>query len=91
MSPKNRPLAILFAATALLSVLVAVQVPLTFPITGYFPQAVEWAARGHIAGTFTPIAEPLFLGPACRLGGIPGIRFSFRSVSPLCAIGSCAS
>jgi hypothetical protein len=72
MSSK-RALAVLLAVTALLSAAVAVRVPLTFPITGYFPQAFEWAVRGRIADTFTPQAVPLFLGPALRLGGIPAI------------------
>jgi hypothetical protein len=72
MSP-NRSIVILFAVTAILSAAVAVRVPLTYPATGYFPQAVEWATSGHITNTFTPDAEPLFLGLAYRLGGFPGV------------------
>ena len=71
--PSKRALFVLLPVTALFSTVVAVKVPLTFPITGYFPQALEWAARGRIADTFTPQAVQLFLGPALRLGGIPAI------------------
>jgi hypothetical protein len=40
---------------------------------GYQVDTVEWAATGHVADTFTPLAYPLFAGPAYRLAGDRGI------------------
>jgi hypothetical protein len=71
MSP-SRPLLTLLAITALVSCVVAVKVPLTSP-AGYLPQVVEWATSGHVAGTLEPQGEPLFVGPAFRLGGIRAV------------------
>ena len=40
---------------------------------GYQADTVEWATNGHVADTFTPLAYPLFAGPAYRLAGDRGI------------------
>lgn len=44
-----------------------------YPMPGYFADIQEWAATGHIGDTFTPLAYPLFAGPAYRVAGVPGI------------------
>ena len=72
MSSK-RPLAILLAITAILSIAVALRTSVTFPMPGYQTGTVEWALTGHVVNIFTPLAYPLFAGPAYRLAGLPGV------------------
>jgi hypothetical protein len=71
--PAKRSLLILLAVTALLSIAVALRVPMSYPMPGYLSDAVEWANFGRIADTFTPLAYPLFAGMAYHFGGIHGV------------------
>jgi hypothetical protein len=71
--PAKRSLLILLAVTALLSIAVALRVPISYAMPAYLADAEEWAKSGRIADTFTPLAYPLFAGLAYRLGGIPGL------------------
>ena len=71
--PAKRSLLILLAVTALLSIAVALRVPMSYPMPGYLSDAVEWANFGRIADTFTPLAYPLFAGMAYHFGGIDGV------------------
>lgn len=40
---------------------------------GYFADAVEYASRGFIQDTFTPLCYPFFIGIGFALRGMPGI------------------
>jgi hypothetical protein len=71
--PSKRPLVLLLLITAVLSIAVALWTHVTYPMPGYQVDTVEWAATGHVADTFTPLAYPLFAGPAYRLAGDHGI------------------
>jgi hypothetical protein len=73
MMPSKRPLILLLLVTAFLSIAVAFRIPITHPMPGYRADIVEWAANGRIADTFTPLAYPLFAGPAYRFAGDHGI------------------
>jgi hypothetical protein len=71
--PSKRPLVLLLLITAVLSIAVALRTQVTYPMPGYQTGTVEWATNGHVADTFTPLAYPLFAGPAYRLAGDHGI------------------
>jgi hypothetical protein len=71
--PAKRSLLILLAVTALLSITVALWVPMSYPMPRYLADTVEWVTRGHIPDTFTPLAYPLFAGIAYRIAGIHGL------------------
>lgn len=71
--PSKRPLILLLLITCLVSIVIGLRVHVTYPMPGYQTDTVEWAANGHIADTFTPLAYPLFAGPAYRLAGDRGI------------------
>jgi hypothetical protein len=71
--PSKRPLILLLLITCLVSIVIGLRVHVTYPMPGYQTDTVEWAADGHIADTFTPLAYPLFAGPAYRLAGDRGI------------------
>ncbi len=72
MSSK-RPLLFLLLLVTLLSVAISIRTQVTYPMPGYQADTVEWATNGHVADTFTPLAYPLFAGPAYRLAGDRGI------------------
>jgi hypothetical protein len=46
---------------------------MSYPQPRFFSDTKEWANFGHINSTFTPLAYPLFAGPAYRLAGIHGL------------------
>jgi hypothetical protein len=69
----RRPLVLLLLITAVLSIAIALRTHVTYPMPGYQADTVEWAATGHVADTFTPLAYPLFAGPAYKLAGDHGI------------------
>jgi len=69
----KQPLILLLLITGLLSVAVALRGAVTYPMPGYGTDTVEWAATGHVDDTFTPLAYPLFAGPAYRLAGGRGV------------------
>jgi hypothetical protein len=71
--PAKRSLLILLAVTALLSIAVALRVPMSYPMPRYLADAVEWSTLGRIPDTFTPLAYPLFAGMAYRIAGIHGL------------------
>ena len=71
--PSKRPLIFLLFITCLVSIVIGLRVNVTYPMPGYQTDTVEWATNGHIAETFTPLAYPLFAGPAYRLAGYRGI------------------
>ena len=71
--PYKRPLVLLLLITAVFSIAVALRTRVTYPMPGYQVDTVEWAATGRVADTFTPLAYPLFAGPAYRLAGDRGI------------------
>src|SRR5271168_5364286 len=71
--PSKRPLVLLFLVTAVVSIVVALRTQVSYPMPGYQIDTIEWAANGHVADTFTPLAYPLFAGPAYRLAGDRGI------------------
>src|SRR5580698_10506569 len=71
--PSKRPLVLLLAVTFILSLAVALRTQVSYPMPGYHADTVEWAANGYVADTFTPLAYPLFVGPAYRLAGDRGI------------------
>jgi hypothetical protein len=62
----------LLAITALACLFAGLSLPWVAPMPGYFVDVKVWAASGHIADTFTPLAYPLFLGSVYRLAGVPG-------------------
>jgi hypothetical protein len=74
--PYKRPLVLLLLITTVLSIAVALRTHVTYPMPGYQVDTVEWAATGRVADTFTPLAYPLFAGPAYRLAGDRGIVIS---------------
>src|SRR5947209_11122175 len=64
--------AVLLVASVCAAV-VGLRFPAQYPMPGYFADIQEWAASGQIADTFTPLAYPLFAGPAFRVGGVAGV------------------
>ncbi len=71
--PAKRSLLVLLAVTALIGILVALRVPVTYPMPGYGADMVQWAATGRISDTFTPLAYPLFAALGFRVAGIHGV------------------
>jgi hypothetical protein len=69
----RRPLVLLLLVTTVLSIAVALRTHVTYPMPGYQVDTVEWATTGHVADTFTPLAYPLFAGPAYRFAGDHGV------------------
>jgi len=72
MFPK-RPLILLLLITTFLSAAIALRIQITHPMPGYWADTIEWATTGRVVDTFTPLAYPLFAGPAYRIGGERGI------------------
>ncbi len=70
MRHKYRFLAGLLAFSIVLAIAVAMRVPFSKPEPDSMRQAQEWASSGRIAKTFAPIAYPLWIAPAYRVGGI---------------------
>ena len=52
---------------------VALRQPFSVAQPGYLSQVAAWSPSTPIADTFTPLAYPLLLAPAFRLGGTNGI------------------
>ena len=73
MRHKYRFLTGLLALSIVLAVAIAMRVPFSKPEPDSMRQAEEWVSSGRIAETFTPIAYPLLIAPAYRVGGIHGI------------------
>ena len=73
MRHKYRFLAGLLALSIVLAVAIAMRVPFSKPEPDSMRQAEGWVSSGRIAETFTPIAYPLLIAPAYRVGGIHGI------------------
>ncbi|HWZ00866.1 MAG TPA: hypothetical protein VNX17_07295 [Edaphobacter sp.] len=69
----KRPLIFLLLVTAVLSIATALRTHVSYPMPGYQADTIEWAANGRVADTFTPLAYPLFAGPAYRFAGDRGI------------------
>ena len=69
----RRPLLLLLVITALASLCIGLRVKLVATFPNYANDTKIWATSGHIDDTFTPLAYPLFLGPAYRLAGGRGI------------------
>lgn len=69
----RRSLSLLLATTALACLCIGLRIPLAAPFPNYAADTATWASSGHIVDTFTPLAYPLFLGPAYRLAGDHGI------------------
>ena len=70
---RHAPLAALLAVTASFCLGFVLLTRFATPMPGYFADARLWARTGHIADTFTPLAYPLFIGPALRWAGTPGV------------------
>ena len=73
MRHKYHFLAGLLAFSTVLVIVVATWLPFSKPSPDSLLQAQEWASSGRISETFTPIAYPLLIAPAYRVGGIHGI------------------
>ena len=69
----KRPLIFFLLVTAVLSIATALRTHVSYPMPGYQADTIEWAANGRVADTFTPLAYPLFAGPAYRFAGDRGI------------------
>lgn len=69
----SRPAAIALILAGCCAALIAVRIPAQAPMPNYLHDIQLWAASGHIEDTFTPLAYPLFAGPAYRLFGTAGI------------------
>ena len=69
----RRLVAVWLALATLLCVAFALRLPVTVPEPVYFADAKAWSPSTPIADTFTPLAYPLFLGPALRIAGTGGV------------------
>ena len=73
MPSQRRLYAILTAVACIFALALALRQPISDPMPGYLDDLREWAATGHIADTFTPLAYPLFAAPAYRIAGLRGV------------------
>jgi hypothetical protein len=72
-STSPRLVAVWLALAALLSVGMALRLPISVPEPVYFADAKAWSPSTPIADTFTPLAYPLFVAPVFRLAGTGGV------------------
>jgi hypothetical protein len=86
--PSKKPLLLLLLITAFLSTVVALKIQMSHPMPGYRADTIEWATTGRVVDTFTPLAYPLFAGPAYRIAGDRGI-LALQVILELVLAGVC--
>jgi len=88
MRHKYHFLAGLLAFSTVFVIAVAMWVPFSKPSPDSLLQAQEWVSSGRISETFTPIAYPLVIAPAYRVGGIHGI-IALQAILHIALVAMC--